>query len=129
MEENHENKEKGIEDLYEDAKSYLDTRVEYTRLYLVEKISKIFADIVTNAVVAICFILAFLFGTFTLALFLSDLLGSYTRGFGCVALIYVFLALIVYYMKEKYIEKAIINFTIRNYFNKLADKDEEDKEI
>jgi len=129
MEENHENKEKGIEDLYEDAKSYLDTRVEYTRLYLVEKISKIFADIVTNAVVAICFMLAFLFGTFTLALFLSDLLGSYTRGFGCVALIYIFLALIVYYTKEKYIEKAIINFTIRNYFNKLADKDEEDKKI
>jgi len=129
MEENHENKEKGIEDLYEDAKSYLDTRVEYTRLYLVEKISKIFADIVTNAVVAICFMLAFLFGTFTLALFLSDLLGSYTRGFGCVSLIYIFLALIVYYTKEKYIEKAIINFTIRNYFNKLADKDEEDKKI
>jgi len=129
MEENHENKEKGIEDLYEDAKSYLDTRVEYTRLYLVEKISKIFADLVTNAVVAIFFVLAFLFGTFTLALFLSDLLGSYTRGFGCVALIYVFLALIVYYTKEKYIEKAIINFTIRNYFNKLADKDEEDKKI
>nr|WP_068889800.1 phage holin family protein [Pedobacter panaciterrae] len=129
MEENHENKEKSIEDLYEDAKSYLDTRVEYTRLYLVEKISKIFADLITNAVVAICFVLAFLFGTFTLALFLSDVLGSYARGFGCVALIYVFLALIVYYTKEKYIEKAIINFTIRNYFNKLADKDEEDKKI
>lgn len=123
-----ENKEKNIEDLYEDAKSYLDTRVEYTRLYLVEKVSKIFADLVTNAAVIICFILAFLFGTFTLALFLSDVLGSYARGFGCVAVIYILLALIVYYTKEKYIEKAIINFTIRNYFNKLADKDEEDEQ-
>lgn len=123
-----ENKEKGIEDLFEDAKSYVDTRVEYTRLYLVEKVSKIFADVVTNAAVVICFILAFLFGTFTLALFLSDVLGSYVRGFGCVAGIYVLLALIVYYTKEKYIEKAIINFTIRNYFNKLADKDEEDEQ-
>jgi len=123
-----ENKEKGIEDLFEDAKSYVDTRVEYTRLYLVEKVSKIFADVVTNAAVVICFILAFLFGTFTLALFLSDVLGSYARGFGCVAGIYVLLALIVYYTKEKYIEKAIINFTIRNYFNKLADKDEEDEQ-
>lgn len=123
-----ENKEKSIEELYEDAKGYIDTRIEYTRLYLVEKVSKIFADLVTNAVVVICFILAFLFGTFTLALFLSDVLGSYARGFGCVALIYIFLALIVYYTKEKYIEKAIINFTIRNYFNKLADKDEEDEQ-
>jgi len=121
-----ENKEKNIEALIEDAKDYIDTRVEYTRLYLVEKVSKIFADIVTNVTVVICFMLAFLFGTFTLALFLSDVLGSYARGFGCVALIYVLLALIVYYTKDKYIEKAIINFTIRNYFNKLADKDEEE---
>jgi len=123
-----ENKEKSIGELYEDAKGYVDTRVEYTRLYLVEKVSKIFADMVTNAAVAICFILAFLFGTFTLALFLSDVLGSYARGFGCVAVIYILLALIVYYTKERYIEKAIINFTIRNYFNKLADKDEEEDE-
>jgi len=122
-------KEKSIEDLYQDARSYLDTRVEHTRLYLLEKISKIFADIVTNAAVVICFVLAFLFGTFTLALFLSDVLHSYTKGFGCVALIYVFLALLVYFTKEKYIEKAIINFTIRNYFNKLADKDEEEQKI
>lgn len=123
-----EKKDKNIEDLYEDAKSYIDTRVEYTRLYLVEKVSKVFADLITNAAVVICFILAFLFGTFTLALFLSDVLGSYARGFGCVAVIYVLLALIVYYTKEKYIEKAIINFTIRNYFNKLADKEEEDEQ-
>lgn len=123
-----ENKEKDLEDLVEDAKGYVNTRLEYTRLYLVERGSKMFADMVTNATVAICFLLAFLFGTFTLALFLSDVLGSYTRGFGCVALIYILLAMIVYFMKEKYIEKAIINFTIKRYFNKLADKEEEDEQ-
>jgi len=123
-----ENKEKDFEDLLEDTKSYINTRIEYTRLYMVERASKVFADLVTNAAVAVCFILAFLFGTFTLALFLSDVLGSYTRGFGCVALIYVALALIVYFTKDKYIEKAIVNFSIRNYFNKLADKEEEDEQ-
>ncbi|MFP5079324.1 phage holin family protein [Pedobacter sp. JCM 36344] len=122
-----ENKEKSIEDLYDDAKMYLDTKVEYTRLYLVEKVSKIFANVVTNAFVVICFVLAFLFGTFTLALFLSEVLESYTEGFGCVALIYVLLALIVYFTKDKYIEKAIVNFTIKNYFNKLADKDDDEQ--
>jgi hypothetical protein len=124
-----ENKEKSIEDLIADAKVYLETRVEYTRLYLVEKVSKIFADLVTTATVIVCFVLAFLFGTFTLALFLSDVLGSYTRGFGCVSLIYIFLAVIVYFTKDKYIEKAIINFAIRKYFNKLADKEEDDEKI
>lgn len=124
-----DNREKSIEDLYEEAKAYLDTRVEYTRLYLVERMSKVFADLATNAAVVLCFVLAFLFGTFTLALFLSDVLGSYTKGFGCVSVLYILLALIVYYTKDKYIEKAIINFTIRNYFNKLADKDEEEEKI
>ena len=123
-----ENKEKHLEDILSEAKSYLETRVEYTRLYLVEKVSKIFADLVTNAAVIICFVLAFLFGTFTLALFLSDVLGSYTRGFGCVSLIYIALAIIVYLTKDKFIEKAIINFAIRKYFNKLADKEEESDE-
>lgn len=123
-----ENKEKDLEDLVEDAKGYVNTRLEYTRLYLVERGSKMFADMVTNVTVAICFLLAFLFGTFTLALFLSDVLGSYTRGFGCVALIYILLAMIVYFTKEKYIEKAIVNFTIRRYFNKLADKEDEDEQ-
>ncbi|WP_231460612.1 phage holin family protein [Pedobacter sp. Leaf132] len=124
-----ENKEKSIEDIVDDAKGYLEARIEYTRLYLVEKVSKIFADLVTNTAVIVCFILAFLFGSVTLALFLSDVLGSFTRGFGCVSLIYILLAVGVYVTKDKYIERAIINIAIRKYFDKLADKEEEDERI
>jgi len=125
-----ENKEKSMDDLLSDAKAYLETRVEYTRLYVVEKVSRAFADLVTNVTVIICFTLAFLFGTVTLALYLSDILGSYTKGFGCVSLIYLALAIIVYFTKDKYIEKGITNFAIRKYFNKLADKEgEEDEKI
>lgn len=122
-----ENKEKNIEDIISDAKGYIDNRIEYTKLYMVEKVSRTFADLVTTTAVIVCFVLAFLFGTVTLALFLSDVLGSYTRGFGCVSLIYILLAVIVYFTKDKYIEKAIINFSIRKFFNKLADKDDEEK--
>ena len=121
-----ENKEKKLEDILQEAKGYLDTRMEYTRLYLVEKASKAVADLVTSATVIICFVLAFLFGTVTLALFLSDVLGSFTRGFGCVALIYLAFAIIVFLTKDKFIEKAIINVFIRKYFNKLADKEDEE---
>jgi hypothetical protein len=124
-----ENKEKHIEDLVEDTKAYFSARLEYTRFYLVEKIAKLFADLVTNAAVIICFVLAFLFGSVTLALFLSDLLGSLTRGFGCVSLIYILLATIVYFTKDKFIEKAIINVAIRKYFDKIVDEEEEDEKI
>lgn len=121
--------EKSIEDIVDDAKGFLEARIEYTRLYLVEKASKIFADLVTNTAVIVCFILAFLFGSVTLALFLSDVLGSFTAGFGCVSLIYIALAVIVYFTKDKYIEKAIINIAIRKYFDKLADEEEEDEKL
>jgi hypothetical protein len=124
-----ENKDKSIEDLVDDAKGFLEARIEYTRLYLVEKVSKLFADLVTSTAVIVCFILAFLFGSVTLALFLSDVLGSYTRGFGCVSLIYILLAIIVYLTKDKYIEKAIINVAIRKYFDKLADKEGDDEKL
>ncbi len=122
-----ENKEKNLEELLSDAKEYVEDKIAYTRLYLVEKIAKAVADVITNTVVVICFVLAFFFASITLALFLSDVLGSFTRGFGCVSLIYLIIAILVYLTKDKYIEKGIINFAIRKYFNKLADKEDEQK--
>ncbi|MCY1524635.1 hypothetical protein D9M68_595780 [compost metagenome] len=122
----NENKEKDLESLFSDAKEYVDMRVEYIRLSVIEKASKLFADLITNVVVLVCFVLAFLFGTFTLALFLSSELGSYTKGFGCVALIYLVLAIIVYLAKDKFLEKRLTNLFIRNYFEKVADKEDED---
>jgi DMSO/TMAO reductase YedYZ heme-binding membrane subunit len=123
-----ENKEKDLEDIFLDAKEYIDTRIEYTKLSAVEKGSKIFADLITSGAVIVSFILAFLFASFTLALFLSDVLGSYARGFGCVAAIYLLLSIIVYLTKDKYIEKLLVNMFIKRYFDKVADKDDDDEE-
>lgn len=123
-----ENKEKNIEDIFLDAQEYIDTRIEYSKLSALEKGSKIFADLITNGAVIICFILAFLFASFTLALYLSEVLGSFTRGFGCVAGIYLLFAVIVYLTKDKYIEKHLVNLFIRKYFDKVADKDDDDED-
>jgi hypothetical protein len=124
-----EKKEKGFEDLLSEAKTYLDTRVEYTRLYLVKRASKLFADLVSTAIVAICFTLAFILGTVTLALFLSTVFGSYTAGFGSVALLYLVLAIIVFMTKDNFIEKAIVNFTIRKYFRKLQEDEDDEQKV
>ncbi len=117
-------KEKNIEAIFLNAKAYIDTRVEHARLSAVEKGAKIFADLITNGAVIVCFILAFLFGTITLALFLSDIFGSYTRGFGCVAGIYVIMAFIFFLIKDKFLEPSLVNLFIRKYFDKVADKDD-----
>lgn len=120
-------KEKDIESIFDDAKEYVDARVEYVRLSAIEKGAKIFADLITNGTAVLCFTIALLFGTITLSLFLSDILGSYTRGFGCVAGLYLLVAVIVFFVKEKYLEPKLINIFIKKYFEKVADKDDEDK--
>jgi hypothetical protein len=120
-----ENTEKQFEDILEEGKTYVETRAEYLRLYLLEKVSKMFADLITSAFVIICFILAFLFAIITLAMFLSHVFNSFTAGFGAVCLILILIAVVVNMLKEKYIEKALINIAIKKYFTKLADKDDE----
>lgn len=121
-----ENKEKNIEELISDAKDYVDTRLEYMHLKSVEKGSKLFSDLVTNTVVVVCFLLAFLLGTITLALYLSNVFESYVSGFGCVAAIYLFLSIIVFLTKDKYIDKLLVNMFITKYFDKIADKDDQE---
>ncbi|MFN0256033.1 phage holin family protein [Pedobacter ureilyticus] len=121
-----ENKEKTIEELVSDAKSYVDTRLDYIHLKSVEKGSKLFADLITNTVVVVCFLLAFLLGTVTLALYLAEVFGSMVAGFGCVAGIYLLVSIIVFFTKDNIIEKILVNMFIRKYFNKIADKDDEE---
>lgn len=122
-----ENKEKNVEEIFSDARVYLEKRAEYLRLHMVATASKIFADVVTNLTVAIFFAMAFVFGSVTLALWLSDLMESYTCGFGMVTLVYLLLAVIVFLTKEKYIEKGIVNFVIKKYFSKYAEEEEDEK--
>lgn len=124
-----EKKEKSLEDLFLQARAYLDTRVEYTRLYLIKRGSKLFADVVTTSIVAICFTLAFILGSVTLALFLSSVFHSYTAGFGAVSLIYLFLAVIVFFTKDNLIEKVIVNFIIRKYFKKLEEDEDDEQKV
>ncbi|CAM4186995.1 Putative Holin-X, holin superfamily III [Pedobacter westerhofensis] len=124
-----EKKEKDFQDILAEAKTYLDTRVEYTRLFLVKRGSKLFADMITTAIVAVCFTLAFILGSITLALFLSSIFGSYTAGFGSVALIYLILAIIVFVTKDNFIEKAIVNFIIRKYFKKLEEDEDDEQKV
>lgn len=124
-----EKKEKSLEDLFSQARAYLETRVEYTRLVLIKRGSKLFADIVTTSIVAICFTLAFILGSVTLALFLSTLFHSYTAGFGSVSLIYLLLAIIVFLTKDNFIEKIIVNFIIRKYFKKLEEDEDDERKV
>lgn len=128
MQEPNKNHDKNLQDLLEDAKIHINTQVEYAKLTAIERLSVMMANLITDASVVICFLLAFLFGTFTLALYLSSLLGSYVKGFGVMSLIYILIAFIIYLVKDKYLEKKLINVFVKRFFSKMADTDVEEVE-
>ena len=93
-----------IKDLFEDAKELLGTYLQRYRLKVVEKAARLIADVLSNTIVILCVLIAFLAASVTLAFYFSALLGSYTKGFGCAAAFYFLFALLIGATKKQ-IEK------------------------
>ena len=119
-----DNKEKNIEDLLDDAKGYVDTRVEYLHLKAIEQGTKFASVAISTTLLAFFGILTLLMGTLALAFYLSSVFVSYTAGFGCEAEIYLLLFVVILLMKDKVIDKLLVNMFIKTHFDKLTDKDD-----
>lgn len=112
MEENNQNDQ----NIFSLIREYFSTHVEIVRLAAIERLTVLFANLITTGFVIIAMLLTFLFGSVTLALYLGDELRSYTKGFGLVTLLYLLLGVIMYLIKDKYVEKGLINFIIKRIF-------------
>ena len=97
-------------------KEYIATRVELTKLSVIERTVVIAAAFLTDTFVVIMLLLTFLFGSLTLGFYLSELLDSYAGGFGLLTLFYLLLALIMYFTKDKFVEKYLHNFMVKRVF-------------
>ena len=60
-----------------ELRTNLKLRLELFKSDLLILIAKVFSDVLNNLVMAICMLLAFLFGTITLGFLFSDILNSY----------------------------------------------------
>lgn len=103
-------------DIAEQIMEYLDTRIKLGRYKAIGKGTSIFASLITSAVVIIFGLLAFLFASVTLALYLSSLTGSYWEGFGIITLIYLLLAFLINLFKDRYLEPSIVNILLGKIF-------------
>ncbi|RWY55830.1 phage holin family protein [Mucilaginibacter gilvus] len=101
--------------IIEQAQEYVETRVKLLKLEVIERSTAIVANVVVELTVVVFFLLTFLFASFTLALFLGDVMHSYWMGFGSVAILYMLLA-IVLLVAKKPIERPIVNILVRKLF-------------
>jgi hypothetical protein len=108
-------KEEQTRPIIDQLKEYGETRFKLLKYEVIERGTSIVADIITDVVIILALVLTFLFASFTLALFLADVLHSNWQGFGCVALLYMLIAIIIMSAKRSF-ERPIINAMVRKFF-------------
>jgi len=113
-----------ISEIWSEAKSALELRLEYYKLKALEKVAKVVADVITSTLVIVFLVIAFLAGAVTLAFYFSALFNSYTAGFGVAAIFFLLFAIVVLATKDKYIEKWIANVAVKRYFAKHCEEDD-----
>lgn len=110
-----EEEKQPAQSLIDQLKEYVETRIKLAKLQAIEGSSTVFASLITDALIAITIMLGFLFATFTLALYLGHVLGAHWMGFGCVAVLYLLVALIIRFNRKNF-EKPIANAFIKKLF-------------
>jgi hypothetical protein len=103
--------------LMDQLKEYVEVRLKLAKYKAVDSGSTIFAGLIADVVVACSMVLAFIFASFTLAFYLAQVLDSYWGGFGCVALLYLFIAIMIK-VNKKAIERPIANAFVQKIFRK-----------
>jgi hypothetical protein len=103
--------------IVDQLKEYAETRFKLLKYEAIEGGTSILASVITDVITAVSMVLAFIFASFTLAYYLSDVLQSFWEGFGCVALIYLIIAIIIKLNKER-IEKPLANLFVQKLFKK-----------
>jgi hypothetical protein len=101
--------------LFEQLGAYIETRLKLAKYKAIDDGSAIFAGIIADVVVIVSMVLAFIFASFTLAYYLAEKLASDWEGFGCVALLYFIIAVIIKVNKRN-LEKPIANAFVRKIF-------------
>jgi len=108
-------KETTLPPIIDQLKDYAETRIKLAKYQAIEGGTSIAASLIADVAVFISMVLAFMFASFTLAFLLGSLFGATWIGFGCVAVIYLIIALVVKAYKQK-MEKPIVNAIISKIF-------------
>lgn len=113
-----------FQELREDTTAYAEHRLQYFKLYLLERLSKSSSLLALGLIIAFLAFSAFCFALIALAFLLGELLGSNAQGFGVVALFWLVLLIIIILLREP-IKSYFLNRTVRLLY-KIDKEDSEE---
>jgi len=101
--------------IIDQLKEYAETRIKLAKYQAIEGGTTIAASLISDVVTIVSMVLAFIFASFTLAFYLAKVFGENWIGFGCVAIIYLAIAIAIKVNKKR-LEKPIVNAFIHKIF-------------
>ena len=118
-----ENKSFGTfsKELKDEVKGYINARIEYSRLLVYEKTSRIISLAVVILILALLGFFVLLFLSFTAALFIGTYLNNESAGFAIVTVVDIIILLLIGWKREA-IREAIMQKVIQS----LLEGDEKD---
>ena len=97
-----------FEDIQENTKAYIDTSIAYYKLWGFKVVMKSTTLALKFFLIVMCLGIVLLFVSIAASLALAQYFHSYPLGFLCVAGFYLFLALLLFLVKDKIVEGPIL---------------------
>jgi len=116
------------EELAIHIKEYIQTEIELIKLNFAEKLSKILSNFLAIIILIWILLLSILFASISLAFFIGEKIGKMSIGFFIVSLIYLLIAMVSWYLRERFIRIPILNGILRQLFDH-ENKAEENQSI
>lgn len=111
-----EEEKQDLEQLIDDAKEYIETRSEISKLKAIDKGSKMAGNVASGLLLVILLFAILAFVSIGVAYALSEWIGRAYSGFLIVAGLYLILFILLALNKERWIENPVTNSIIRNFF-------------
>ena len=108
---------KKVEELALHIKAYIQTEIELIKLLFAEKLSKILSNFLAIMVLIWLLLIGILFASLSLAFLIGERLGKMSTGFIIVSLIYLLLAVVIWYLRERIIRIPILNGILSQLFD------------
>ena len=108
-----------FQDTRKKLRQYIQHRILLLRLQATDKASNLAARLITVTVVILTALFLLIFASLTAGYWLSHITGSFTIGFGIVALFYLVILLLVIF----FLRKNLRNFLINKFIDLLNKKD------
>ncbi len=111
-------KDSGLEELFEAVKRYLLLQKSYIELELVTKLTLLCSALILAIVLFVLGMIVVLYLSFTLAVFLTEVLGNSTYAFLIVTGGFALLCALVYWQRKAWIIRPVANFLVQIFHNK-----------